>query len=78
MSAPLSRAAARVPIPPTPRSVLRVLADHADDDGGNAFPSVATIADLTGFSVRTVQYALDYLQAARLITAIDRRGGRWR
>jgi len=25
-----------------------------------------------------VQYALDYLQAARLITAIDRRGGRWR
>lgn len=38
--------------------LLLALADHADDQGGSIFPSVARIAHKTGWSARTVQRAL--------------------
>lgn len=48
---------------PGRRLVLLVLADKADDDGTNAYPSVATIARETRMSERGVQYALRALEA---------------
>jgi hypothetical protein len=38
--------------------LLFALADHADDQGGSIFPSVARLAHKTGWSPRTVQRAL--------------------
>src|ERR1017187_9336214 len=42
----------------TEKLVLLNLADHAADDGGNAFPAVATIARETSLSDRAVQKSL--------------------
>lgn len=44
------------------RLVLLALADHAQDDGRGAYPSVATIARKTRMSIRGVQYALARLK----------------
>lgn len=46
---------------PADRHVLLVMANNARDDGTAAFPSVSTIADKTGLSERTVQYAIKRL-----------------
>lgn len=46
------------------RLVLIVLADHAHDDGSNAYPSVATMAREARMSERAVQYALRKLEEA--------------
>ena len=45
------------------RLVLLNLADHANDDGQNAYPAVRTIARETSLSVRAVQDALVRLSA---------------
>lgn len=44
------------------RLVLLALADHADDEGFDAYPSVATIAQKARMSERAVQYALRQLE----------------
>lgn len=49
------------------RMVLLVLAEHADDNGSRAFPSVQTIARKAGLAERTVQYALRSLEDNGLI-----------
>ncbi len=46
------------------RLVLLTLAEHADDDGQDAFPSVATISRKTRLSERAVHYALRSLEDA--------------
>jgi hypothetical protein len=46
------------------RLVLLVLADHAHDDGSNAFPSVTTIAAKARISERAVFDSLKALEAA--------------
>lgn len=46
-----------------PRLVLLVLAEHAHDDGTNAFPSVETMMRRTRLSRRSVQGALRKLEA---------------
>lgn len=48
-------------------SVLIGLANHADPDGRNAFPSVATLVRYTRLSERTVHYALRTLEELGLI-----------
>lgn len=45
-------------LPPNGKIVLLALADHAHDDGRNAFPSLARIARKTGYSERQVQRIL--------------------
>ncbi len=50
----------------TARQVLAVLAEHANPDGGNAFPSVLRIRYATGFDDRTIDRALLRLQRAGL------------
>jgi hypothetical protein len=52
---------------PFAKSVLMALADRADDDGGNSWPAVATIAAETEISRRTVLDCLADLKAAGLI-----------
>jgi len=54
-------------------AVLRVLADHANSKAA-CWPSVATIANESGYSRRTVQYALRKLEAENLLKT--RQGGR--
>lgn len=44
------------------RLVLLALADSAEEDGGNAWPSVATLCGKTRLSERQVQYALRGLE----------------
>lgn len=49
------------------RFVLLKLADHANDEGGNVYPSVATVAADTGTSARQVQRILGQLVAMGLL-----------
>lgn len=49
------------------RFVLVCLAHHANQDGTNAFPSVATMVKYTGLSERTVRGALRLLESSGLI-----------
>ena len=49
------------------QGVMLALADHADDDGGNCYPSVAYIAWKTGYSIRQVQRVLKQLRGQGLI-----------
>lgn len=45
----------------TEKLVLLALADHADDEGGNAYPAVRRIAERTGLSSRSIHRALGRL-----------------
>lgn len=47
---------------PSAKLVLIALANHADRDGANCFPSVDTICWYTGLSERAVQYTLRELE----------------
>ena len=58
---------------PSTRLVLLLLADFANDNA-NAWPTVATVARLTGLSRRTVFRALEELAGARLIVELGRGG----
>ena len=49
-------------------AVLVCMAEHADEDGCNAFPSQATIAERTKLHVRTVARRVAELEARGLIT----------
>ncbi|MFJ5984509.1 helix-turn-helix domain-containing protein [Lentzea sp. NPDC092896] len=51
--------------------VLLGLANHADSEGRNAFPSVERLAGYTRLSERSVQYALRDLEELGLITRSD-------
>jgi Helix-turn-helix domain len=51
--------------------VLVGLANHADPDGHNAFPAVATLVRYTRLSERSVHYALRDLENLGLITPSD-------
>lgn len=56
---------------PACAAVLTGLANHADDDGNNAFPSVATLVRYTRLSERTVRTALDRLETDGIIRPCD-------
>jgi DNA-binding transcriptional regulator YhcF (GntR family) len=51
-------------LPTVEKMVLLVIADHASDDGTEAWPSQATIAAKASISIRTVQRAVNSLVAA--------------
>ncbi len=66
-------------LPRTAKLVLAVLAEHAHDDGEEAFPSVPTIAREAGCSARTARYWLRALREAGIIVAVrNAKGGRGR
>jgi hypothetical protein len=54
----------RTDLPTIEKMVLLVIADHASDDGTEAWPSQATIAGKASISIRTVQRAVNSLVAA--------------
>src|SRR5579871_1104653 len=54
-------------IRPVPKFVLVVLADYADDDGNNVYPSVETVVRRTGWSKATVHRALVVLRRAGVL-----------
>lgn len=58
----------------TEKAILAAFAEHADDDGASIYPSIRTIADDTGVSVRTVQrIATKYCDAGLLILTAEAR-----
>ena len=62
-------------LPTTEKMVLLVIADHASDDGTEAWPSQATIAAKCSISVRTVQRVVRTLCAHKYIFLEKRAGG---
>lgn len=62
-------------LPTTEKMVLLVIADHANDDGTEAWPSQATIAAKCSVSVRTVQRCVNILVAHKYIRLEKRAGG---
>jgi hypothetical protein len=54
----------RTDLPTIEKMVLLIIADHASDDGTEAWPSQATIAAKASISIRTVQRAVNSLVAA--------------
>lgn len=55
-----------IPMPPTDKLVMLALADCAND-GGDCWPSIATVARKSGVSERSVQRAIRWAQEAGLI-----------
>lgn len=51
--------------------ILVALADHADHEGENVYPSVELIAWKTNYSERTVHTALERLEKARILVRTD-------
>lgn len=67
----------RIGLTPFQKLTLMVLAEHADDQGRNSWPSVATIGNEAELSERTVQRSLRELVIRQVIVA-DTGGGRSR
>lgn len=71
----VSRADLKAPLKP----ILMALANFASSDGRNCFPSIETVSQWTGYSQRSVQYALRELEEMGAITVSGNRlGGRAR
>ena len=71
-------AALKIQLPPSPKNVLNILAFHACDLCGRAWPGVPTIALETGLSPRAVQDALKELRDRPELVTVYRypKGGR--
>jgi hypothetical protein len=63
-----------IDLPPGEKLVLLALADQANDEGRQCWPSVATIARKSGQGERTVRRALDHLEKADHLTRDHRDG----
>lgn len=55
---------------PAQKAVLVALADHANEDGKHAYPSVARLVIKTSYAERTVRRALSDLRDMNLIVAV--------
>jgi hypothetical protein len=72
----LSDAARVIYLPAREKSVLRVLCDHAHDDGTESRASIYTLMMETGFKRGAVKYALRWLEENGFIVAdTDKLGG---
>ena len=65
----------RLDLPTVEKMVLLVIADHANDEGTQAYPSQATIAAKASISIRTVQRAVNTLCAQGYIRMFKHAGG---
>lgn len=63
-------------LPTSEKMVLLVIADHADDQGENAWPSMATIARKASLSERQAQRLVKSLTKTGLLLVEDQMGGR--
>ena len=62
-------------LPTTEKVVLLAIADSADDDGDNAWPSVATLARKASVSDRRVQQIVKSLESQGLLAIYPQAGG---
>jgi hypothetical protein len=65
----------RTDLPTVEKMVLLVIADHANDEGTQSYPSQATIASKASISVRTVQRAVNSLVSEGYIRLFKHSGG---
>lgn len=65
----------RTELPTVEKMVLLVIADHANDEGTQSYPSQATIASKASISVRTVQRAVNNLVSEGYIRMFKHSGG---
>lgn len=65
----------RTDLPTVEKMVLLVIADHANDEGTQSYPSQATIASKASISVRTVQRAVNNLVSEGYIRMFKHSGG---
>lgn len=65
----------RTNLPTIEKMVLLVIADHANDEGTEAWPSQATIASKASISIRTVQRAVNNLVANKFLWMDKHAGG---
>jgi hypothetical protein len=65
----------RTDLPTVEKMVLLVIADHANDEGTQSYPSQATIAKKASISVRTVQRAVNSLVSEGYIRMFKHSGG---
>ena len=65
----------RTSLPTTEKMVLLVIADHANDEGTQSYPSQATIAEKASISIRTVQRAVHTLCSQGYIRMFKHSGG---
>jgi hypothetical protein len=56
-----------IEIPPNDKYVAIALADYANDDGTNAYPSQSTLVKKTGLSIQTVRRSLHRLRKMEII-----------
>lgn len=63
-----------IELPPGEKLVLLALADQANDDGRNCWPSVETICHRSGQGERTVRRALQSLESKGILTRNHREG----
>lgn len=64
-----------IDLPTSEKMVLLVIADHADDEGTNSWPSVATIARKASISPRQAQRLIKSLTEAGLLSVEEQAGG---
>lgn len=64
----------RTNLPTTEKMILLVIADHATDEGDNAWPSQQTIATRASCNVRTVQRSINELVTKGYLW-VEKRGG---
>jgi len=65
----------RTDLPTVEKMVLLVIADHANDEGTEAWPSQATIAKKASVSIRTVQRSVNNLVKEGYLRMEKHRGG---
>lgn len=65
------------PLPTSEKMILLVIADHADEYGGNAWPSIATIARKSSMGERQVQRYVKSLVERGLLSCEKQAGGTW-
>lgn len=65
----------RTDLPTVEKMVLLVIADHANDEGTQSYPSQVTIATKASISVRTVQRAVNNLISEGYIRMFKHSGG---
>jgi hypothetical protein len=65
----------RTELPTVEKMVLLVIADHANDEGTQSYPSQATMAAKASISVRTVQRAVNNLVSEGYIRMFKHSGG---
>lgn len=76
MSAKISGAVWELDLPREEKYVLLCLADHADHEGHNVYPSIARIAWKTDYSERRVQQLMRRLEERRILLRIQAGAGR--